>query len=207
MESGAPKLPPARDADGSERRHLRGGDHRRVDGVAGAWLARQAPERRPARVGSHCLLVEAIVNRRHVRVRAVRGWREPVAELAERSRREKPALIVVSSQPPCERCERAEAAVRIRAALDTLPGRYRQALHLVYVDGRTHDEVATHLAVPLGTAKAWVRRGLRALSAAHASLGATPTPGVTTASRMLVGLRLESRRSETIIRQVTPTAG
>jgi hypothetical protein len=170
------------------------------------WLAGQAPERRPARVAPPRPLIVAIVDRRHVRVRAVRGWREPFAEPAQRGDGEGFGRGA-SSPMPCERCEGAEAATRIRAALDTLPGRYRQALHLVYVEGRTHGETAAHLAVPLGTAKAWVRRGLHALRVAHASLSATPTSGVANASRRLSGLRLESCRASRVSREVTATLG
>jgi RNA polymerase sigma-70 factor (ECF subfamily) len=36
----------------------------------------------------------------------------------------------------------------------------RQSLALAYYDGLSHSELAAHLQVPLGTAKAWVRRGL-----------------------------------------------
>jgi hypothetical protein len=171
-----------------------------------SWLAGQAPVWRPARVGSPRPPIDAIVDRRHVRVRSVRGWRESLAEPAARGDADGFGRGA-PSPAPCERCERAEAAMRIRAALDTLPGRYRQALHLVYVEGRTHGEAAVHLAVPLGTAKAWVRRGLRALRVAHASLSATPTPGVATATRLLTGLRLESSRPSRVSREVTTTPG
>jgi RNA polymerase sigma-70 factor (ECF subfamily) len=42
----------------------------------------------------------------------------------------------------------------------------RQALALTYYNGLSHVELAEHLQVPLGTAKAWVRRGLAQLRSA-----------------------------------------
>ena len=39
----------------------------------------------------------------------------------------------------------------------------RQALALAYYQGLTHAEIAQALDAPLGTAKAWVRRGLEYL--------------------------------------------
>lgn len=170
------------------------------------WFAKHAHERRPARTGRPCPLVEAIVHRGPILVRSVRGWRESFG--APEPARISDSLGGLSPDPaPCEACERHEDAVRIRAALDTLPGHYRQVLHLVYVDGHTHGEAATHLAVPVGTAKAWVRRGLRALRAAHLALNATPSLKVATASHLLVGLRLASRRTPSIAREVTATPG
>jgi len=34
---------------------------------------------------------------------------------------------------------------------------------LAYFNGMTHDELAQHLATPLGTVKSWLRRGLMRL--------------------------------------------
>lgn len=54
----------------------------------------------------------------------------------------------------------------------------RQALALTYYNGLSHAELAEHLQVPLGTAKAWVRRGLAQLrkcyEAAHGSQNRGP---------------------------------
>lgn len=49
---------------------------------------------------------------------------------------------------------------RFDRILNALPGHYRQALTLAYCHGLTHAEISRHLAIPLGTAKSWVRRGL-----------------------------------------------
>jgi RNA polymerase sigma-70 factor (ECF subfamily) len=58
---------------------------------------------------------------------------------------------------------RLAAKSRLRACLDTLDETKRQSILMAYVSGYTHGEIAGHLKVPLGTAKAWVRRGLALL--------------------------------------------
>lgn len=52
---------------------------------------------------------------------------------------------------------------RLRRCLSSLDDTKRRSVLLAYVAGFTHGEIAGRLGVPLGTAKAWVRRGLSAL--------------------------------------------
>ena len=52
---------------------------------------------------------------------------------------------------------------KLASCLDELDGPQRQAIHLAYVNGMSHQEVVTHLASPLGTIKSWIRRGLQSL--------------------------------------------
>lgn len=51
----------------------------------------------------------------------------------------------------------------LRCCLDRLEPQRRQAIILAYIKGLTHGELAGRLGVPLGTAKAWIRRSLQAL--------------------------------------------
>lgn len=51
----------------------------------------------------------------------------------------------------------------LRRCLERLEPSRRRAVLLVYVLGLTHGEVAGAMRVPLGTAKAWVRRSLKTL--------------------------------------------
>jgi RNA polymerase sigma factor (sigma-70 family) len=51
----------------------------------------------------------------------------------------------------------------LRRCLETLSPTRRQSVVLAYVQGFTHAELAGRLGVPIGTAKAWVRRSLLAL--------------------------------------------
>lgn len=52
---------------------------------------------------------------------------------------------------------------RLRVCLSALDEAKRQSVLMAYLSGYTHGEIAGRLKVPLGTAKAWVRRGLAAL--------------------------------------------
>lgn len=52
---------------------------------------------------------------------------------------------------------------RLRHCLGLLDEPKRQSVLMAYAFGYTHGEIAGRLKVPLGTAKAWVRRGLQAL--------------------------------------------
>jgi RNA polymerase sigma-70 factor, ECF subfamily len=51
----------------------------------------------------------------------------------------------------------------LRRCLGSLDGQKRRAILLCYVTGLNHGEVAASLNAPLGTVKAWIRRGVLAL--------------------------------------------
>ncbi len=61
---------------------------------------------------------------------------------------------------PQELLSQATDGLRLRHCLGTLDAPQRQSLALAYYDGLSHSELAAHLNAPLGTVKAWVRRGL-----------------------------------------------
>ena len=61
---------------------------------------------------------------------------------------------------PQELLSQATEGLRLRHCLGTLDAPQRQSLALAYYDGLSHSELAAHLNAPLGTVKAWVRRGL-----------------------------------------------
>jgi RNA polymerase sigma-70 factor, ECF subfamily len=52
---------------------------------------------------------------------------------------------------------------RLKNCLGQLGAMQRNAVCLAYMNGLSHDEVATALKSPLGTVKSWVRRGLESL--------------------------------------------
>lgn len=69
-----------------------------------------------------------------------------------------------------ERAAEAEAAFdtlaegdALRRCLEGLEPQRRQCILLAYVVGYSHDEIATQLSSPVGTVKAWIRRGTIAL--------------------------------------------
>lgn len=51
----------------------------------------------------------------------------------------------------------------LQNCLEQLEPPKRSSIVLAYVDGCTHAEIAQRLATPLGTVKAWIRRGLQSL--------------------------------------------
>lgn len=53
----------------------------------------------------------------------------------------------------------AEGA-RLRECLSTLEERNRRGIVLAFVHGLSHAQIAARLELPLGTVKAWIRRGL-----------------------------------------------
>lgn len=63
-----------------------------------------------------------------------------------------------------ELMEYARRAERVTACLAALDARQRQSVALVFFHGLSHGDLALHLQQPLGTVKAWVRRGLSKLA-------------------------------------------
>ena len=67
--------------------------------------------------------------------------------------------LVDDSMSPEEQLEREEASKRVRQALTRLPDRYRMALNLYYFVGKSYEEVAEVMEIPLGTVKTYIHRG------------------------------------------------
>ncbi len=53
--------------------------------------------------------------------------------------------------------------VALARCMEALAASERQSVVLAYLHGLSHSELASHLSVPLGTVKSWVRRGLEKL--------------------------------------------
>lgn len=60
------------------------------------------------------------------------------------------------------RDDEKKATVLHRCFLSLTPEK-RQAIHLAYIHGCSHEEITQQLAHPLGTIKSWIRRGLKEL--------------------------------------------
>ena len=56
-----------------------------------------------------------------------------------------------------------EVTQRLHLCLDDLDDNQRDAIRTAFFDGVTYAELAERRAVPLGTMKSWVRRGLQRL--------------------------------------------
>lgn len=64
---------------------------------------------------------------------------------------------------PLGQLVRSADSRRVRTCLQGLQPAQRQAIALAFYDGLSHAELALHMGQPLGTVKAWVRRGLEKL--------------------------------------------
>lgn len=67
--------------------------------------------------------------------------------------------------------EQASQALHIEGCMNTLDGSHRQSLALAYYQGLSHTEVAEQMGAPLGSVKAWIRRGLEKLKSCLAAQG------------------------------------
>jgi RNA polymerase sigma-70 factor (ECF subfamily) len=64
---------------------------------------------------------------------------------------------------PEEFALRNDEALRVHAALDSLPQKYRDVLELYYISELRYREIALELQIPLGTVKTYISRAKRRL--------------------------------------------
>lgn len=107
---------------------------------------------------------------------------------------------------PDEEAWLAHRRAIVRAAVDALPPPHRQALSLAFLEELTHQQIASCLDLPLGTAKTRIRAGLQILRANLAFLAGVGflIAGLLTA--VIVRERTSSailRRDEAALRLVT----
>ena len=75
-----------------------------------------------------------------------------------------PGLGDVAVAPEAlDRLAAAQQHGRLRECLAELEDRNRQGILLAFVHGLSHAQIAARLEMPLGTVKAWIRRGLMRL--------------------------------------------
>jgi len=109
-----------------------------------------------------------------VRNKAIDALRSGRSERASTAALDEEAMAVAADemQQPQALLERTLQALRITACMGDLGASQRQALALAYYRGMVHTEIAETLGAPLGTVKAWVRRGLDKLKACLEAVGA-----------------------------------
>lgn len=71
--------------------------------------------------------------------------------------------LVATTLDPLQCAENADDQNLLMLCLDRLDEKQRACVSLAFFEGMTHQEVAGHLTVPLGSAKTWIRRGLDVL--------------------------------------------
>ena len=108
-----------------------------------------------------------------VRNKAIDALRSGRAEHASTFALDDEALAVAAdaAQQPQALLDESLTRLRIDGCMGELGASQRQALALAYYRGMVHTEIADALRVPLGTAKAWVRRGLDKLRACLEAAG------------------------------------
>jgi len=105
---------------------------------------------------------------------SARGWiytivRNAALKMQENARRElalkDDALDAIHAreQTVPNPASRIPDSMTLRTMLDQLEPKHRASLLLAIIDGRTHEEIAEYLRVPVGTVKAWIRRELVAM--------------------------------------------
>ena len=98
-----------------------------------------------------------------VRNRALDWLRRPDPDTVDINDEEHPVVIADERPDPLEALLAGADARNVRGCLDTLEAQQQQSIALAFYHGLTHSELARHLRQPLGTVKAWVRRGLEKL--------------------------------------------
>lgn len=94
----------------------------------------------------------------------LRAGQRHQAESLDQEDDEHEARQIADDRPnPAELLLQAADALAIRRCMDGLDASPRQCLSLAFYHGMSHSEVAEHLGSPLGSVKAWVRRGLERL--------------------------------------------
>jgi RNA polymerase sigma-70 factor (ECF subfamily) len=76
-----------------------------------------------------------------------RGDGEPALELAD-----------ASAPGSDEAVERAQLASALGAAVQRLPDRYREVVHLFHVEQMSYKEIASTMEIPIGTVMTWLHR-------------------------------------------------
>jgi RNA polymerase sigma-70 factor (ECF subfamily) len=130
-------------------------------------------------------------------------------ELRRRGRRPTEApdpdgrCLAAQADPDAGPAEAAWLAYRraaVRSAVATLPPPQRQALSLAFFEDLTHEQVASYLDVPLGTAKFRIRAGMQRLRVLLSPLLAL---ALACAGLVAYRLRDDQRRAELVVDMLT----
>jgi RNA polymerase sigma-70 factor (ECF subfamily) len=110
--------------------------------------------------------------RRNESVRSFAGWLNAIVVTEARNER-RSAERRVAREVRAARSEVVTGAPSIREHVEALPEKLRVPVVLHYAHGLSHEEVASALGCPTGTASSWIRRGLEELRAREGVASAT----------------------------------
>ncbi len=114
-------------------------------------------------------LINIVRNQAIDRLRSGKAERAATVELDE----EALALPDAAERQPQQLLQQSLERSHIDQCMAALSAAQRQALALAYYQGLVHSEIAQALNAPLGTVKAWVRRGMDRLKGCLESAGVT----------------------------------
>lgn len=111
-----------------------------------------------------------------VRNKAIDALRSGRTERASTVALDDEAMNIAADQAgePQQLLEESFARLKIAGCMAELSASQRQALALAYYRGMVHTEIAAAIGAPLGTVKAWVRRGLDKLKGCLEAAGMHP---------------------------------
>ncbi len=112
----------------------------------------RSAQRFDSKFGSEVTFLMTIARRRLID-RARRQGRRPAAELLEDAG-------TIAAPATADRAELHDEVQRAQEALSQLRPEQREVLDLALGHGRTHQEIAAAIGIPLGTVKSHARRGL-----------------------------------------------
>jgi RNA polymerase sigma-70 factor, ECF subfamily len=114
-------------------------------------------------------LINIVRNQAIDRLRSGKAERAATVELDD----EALALPDAAERQPQQLLQQSLERSQIDQCMAALSATQRQALALAYYQGLVHSEIAQALNAPLGTVKAWVRRGMDRLKGCLESAGVT----------------------------------
>lgn len=101
-----------------------------------------------------------------VRSRSLDALRKHVSSRSDRTQELDESLgeaLESDALDPMDAADASEQALALHQCLSKLEQRQREVVSLAYLRDLSHGELASQLALPLGTVKTWIRRGLEQL--------------------------------------------
>jgi RNA polymerase sigma-70 factor (ECF subfamily) len=115
-------------------------------------------------------LINIVRNKAIDALRSGKAERSSIVELDDEAMQ----IADDETQQPQRLLDESLQRLKIDTCMAVLSAQQRQALALAYYRGMVHTEIAESIGAPLGTVKAWVRRGLDRLKRCLEAAGVAP---------------------------------